>query len=382
MRWIRKVAWLCVALSWTTLARAQGDVAASVIFVLDCSDSMSQPWEDTKAVRETGLQPARSRFDGAKDSLLATLGKLAQQGNYEVGVVLFGHRLAWDGTDEPQPIEQTAYLDQTLGYGALGSLLPGDDVEVVLPLKRFGEIELDLIQQRLQTVQPWGEDPLYYSIVKALDSFSGRRNALQKSIVVLTDGDNQQWLARNRWTRETLGGVLDKSNVSLHFIGYGIAPGNDSQAAIELAQIADRTQGSFESSAASTLLSAKWDTVLTSSRRPAPAETSAVTSTDEAASGEADRPATPPRDVRNTIHGTVLLYSDAVKKATVTLEGSDVPPAKTDKNGNFVFRDVMPGKYVLQVEGIAYNVIYNKTHTISVEPAPARGAVVEVNLAQ
>lgn len=386
MRWNRMVVVLVLgtSLGWSVLASAQGDAAASVVFVLDCSQSMSESWEDSKAVRETGLQPVRSRFDAARDAMLATLTKFTQQGNYEVGVVLFGHRLAWDGSDQPQILEQTAYLDQTLGYGALGALLPGDDVEVILPIKRFGEVELDQLSQHLQTVQAWGEDPLYYAVVKALDSFSGRRNSTHKSIVVLTDGNNRQWLARNRWTRDTLGDLLDKQNVSIHFIGYGIAPDGQSPESVELAQIAERSRGSFESSTAAALLSPKWEAALVSTRQPAAVATEnpAGDANGEAKTESAEQTATEPRDLRNTVHGTVVLYSEPVKKAVVTLEGSDLPPAKTDKSGNFVFRDVVPGKYVVRVEGIAYNVIYNKSQNISVEPAPARGAVVEISIQQ
>lgn len=385
MRWnrIAVVLVLGTGLGWSVPAQAQGDVAASVVFVLDCSQSMSESWEDATAVRETGLQPVRSRFDAARDAMLATLTKFTQQGNYEVGVVLFGHRLAWDGSDQPQILEQTAYLDQTLGYGALGALLPGDDAELILPIKRFGEVELDQLSQHLQTVQAWGEDPLYYAVVKALDSFSGRRNATHKSIVVLTDGNNRQWLARNRWTRDTLGDLLDKQNVSIHFIGYGIAPDGNSPESVELAQIAERSNGSFESSTAAALLSPKWEAALVSTGRPTAADNEAPAGDANAESkSESGEQATEPRDLRNTVHGTVMLYSEPVKKATVTLEGSDLPPATTDKSGNFVFRDVVPGKYVVRVEGIAYNVIYNKSQNISVEPAPARGAVVEISMQQ
>lgn len=374
-------------------ARADAGATASVVFVLDCSAHMAEPWQDPSAVRETSTAPTRTRFDAAVESLRTMLSRLADDGNYEVGVVLYGHRLAWEGADEPELIEQTEYLDQTLGYSALASLMPGDDVEVIQPLGQFREIELETVLHRLGAVRPWGENPLYYALVRAGDAFSGRRNAPRSGIVVLTSGHNHQWLARNRWTKETLSGQLEKRHLPIHFIGYDVDPSGDSTEARELASIAEATAGSFEPAGSATLLAERLtDSMLLASTRravepPSEEHDGGVDNAEEPPTADEGQPSAKTKpavtaDQRNTLQGRVVLYSEPIRRATVAIQGGDLPPVTTDRSGAFLIRDVPPGKYQLRVEAIAYNTIYKKTHPVTIHPAPGPGATVEINLAR
>jgi len=376
--------WLLVG----SVARADENAASTMTFVLDCSSHMSEPVQRRGDVRATASGASTTRFDEARDALVTMLDQMVEEGNHEASVILFGHRLAWDGSDEPQLMEQNAYLEQTLGFGALAGLMPGDDVELIRPLGPFGAAELAVISERLNVAHPWGESPLYFALVKALDGYSGRRNSANSGIVVLTDGRNRQWLARNRWTRDNLSKLIESSPVPIHIVSYGLSPEGSGSAETELAELVALSGGTFKSAESAQELAGQLKTVFVSSKRPAPAASDARESVNAAstatAAGGAPAAVTTVSAAaqRNTMQGSVKMYKNPVRNAMITLQGADVPPAQTDREGRFTLRGVAPGQYKLEVDATYKNVTYHTQQAVTVEPAPNLGPTVEIRLEQ
>jgi hypothetical protein len=171
----------------------------AIVFIFDCSDSMAQT--TMLAPQAAGGRPQRTeRMSLAKNHFASMLDDLARGNangaNTRVGVRFFGHRLSWEKPPADAPpgwvsplITQSEYQ----GEKAEG-LAPSEDVELVQPLGRFDRSEAEKIRQRLQSVQPWGETPLYLALMQALDDFGSEAQNTRKSIVVITDGENYQSL--------------------------------------------------------------------------------------------------------------------------------------------------------------------------------------------
>ncbi|MBX3414346.1 MAG: carboxypeptidase regulatory-like domain-containing protein [Pirellulales bacterium] len=378
---------LAVLTGMTGVSRAEGNVASTITFVLDCSAPMSEPANVATSAGDV-KGAVTMRFDAAREALIAMLNQLAEEGNHEASVILFGHRLAWDGTDEPQLMEQTGYLEQTLGFGALAGLMPGDDVEVIRPLGPFGLAELATITERLNVAQPWGESPLYYALVKAMDGFSGRRNSSQAGIVVLTDGRNKQWLARNRWGRDNLGKLIESSPVPIHIVSYGASPQGSGTSETELRELVTLSGGTFKAAERADVLVAQLENVFITSNRsesvasPASEQLSAATGGTAIAGVPAAAPPVSTAAQRNTIQGRVMMYKNPVRGAVVMLSGADVPQVQTDREGHFTLRGVAPGQYKLEIDATYKNITYHTQQAVSVEPAPNHGPTVEIRLEQ
>lgn len=225
-------------LSWLAPAKAAGPMAAAI--VLDCSKSMSAPM----AANGADANPAFSRLDVAKDALQAALTKFAERPDRQAAVWLFGHRLAWDEGDTPELLEQTEYLEQTLGFGVLQDLMPGDDVELVRPMASFDPQHVEMLAVRIEKIKPWGEDPLYLSLVRCLDATANDNPPANTSLVVITDGGNRQGLARNPTRRNAVLAAYDRHSLPIHFILLGDGK-NDRQVEAEFKQLADRSGGSY-----------------------------------------------------------------------------------------------------------------------------------------
>lgn len=374
------------------VASADESATSTLTFILDCSAHMSEPANEG-AVAGTAKGAVTMRYDVAREALVAMLNQLAEEGNHEASVILFGHRLAWDGSDEPQLMEQTAYLEQTLGFGALAGLMPGDDVEVIRPMGPFGVAEMATVTERLNVAHPWGESPLYFALVKALDGFSGRRNSPHSGIVVLTDGRNKQWLARNRWGTDNLSKLIESSPVPIHIVSYGVAPTGSGTAETELRELVALSGGTFKTAERSDVLVAQLKTDFITSNRPTAPASPAGEQLATAAGGPAiaGAPAgTASADVapvstaaqRNTLQGRVMMYKNPVRNASVMLAGADVPSVQTDREGHFTMRGVAPGQYTLEIDATYKNITYHTQQAVTVEPAPNLGPTVEIRLEQ
>ncbi|TWU23450.1 von Willebrand factor type A domain protein [Novipirellula galeiformis] len=210
---------------------------ASVMFVLDCSRSMEEP-----LAGESASDASTSRLDLAKTALIEMLDELSQQDATRVGVVFFGHRVAWTRSDPPQRSQSPS-----AGPNVPEGLMPSLDIETVLPLGRF---DAGQVLTRLDTVQPWGQSPLNLALVEALSAFRNDDADTQKSIIVITDGRDYQFTPSRsdirkpaKVTRQDVLRAAEGVNVPIHLLGFGLDANERVATEAEFQQIADATGG-------------------------------------------------------------------------------------------------------------------------------------------
>lgn len=213
----------------------------SVIFILDCSRSMNAEMvvEDT----------SRMQMDIAGDALLSMLQELSTEKGMRVGVMLFGHRVGWS-TDPDQP---TIVLKnpkcEANGVEISDELLPSTDVESIVDLSRFDIASLGTVAGRMKGVQPWGQTPLYLSIRQALEQFARDDPDTEKSIVVITDGADNQFTPASSSVRTTATGfgevrdALQGNPVPIYIVGFGVPEDERSVAARQFEELASVSNG-------------------------------------------------------------------------------------------------------------------------------------------
>lgn len=210
----------------------------SVVFVLDCSNSMSQ---ELPLERERQQVP---RLQIAKLALGSMLDKLAEDEGHRVGVICFGHRIGWD-------VKQAGQLLRQTGYSAPipDGIRPYDDIETILPLGRFNASFAGSVSERLASVRPWGESPLNLALIQALKQFGNDDDDSDNCIVVITDGMNYQFNApaQSRKTTADVMAAWADHRVPIHIVGLGIAPDQALAAQNEFDDLARRTGGSYVS---------------------------------------------------------------------------------------------------------------------------------------
>jgi len=213
----------------------------SVMFVLDCSSSMSAelPVELIDANR-------LPRLDVAKGALNSLLEQLAVRGDTRVGVKFFGHRVGWARGETNRMLTQNDYAGPIPD-----DLNPSADVETVLPLGRFDTVEAGLVSVRLKSVKPWGQSPLYLSLIESLRDFDSDRDHTDKSIVCITDGGNYQFSPAGDAgapAQQTVADVLaawETKRVPIYILGVGMGSGDDAAAQREFTTLADQTGGRY-----------------------------------------------------------------------------------------------------------------------------------------
>jgi len=208
----------------------------SMVFVLDCSNSMGQTLP-LETERRQG-----SRLQIAKLALQSMLDKLAEVETHRVGVICFGHRVGWDLKQAGQLLRQNEYSgpinDQTRPY---------DDVETILPLGRFNASFAAAVAERLASIKPWGESPLYLAVIQALEQFDADQEESDKCVVVITDGMNNQFNppANLRKSLFDVAAVWNNHRVPIHIVGLGIAADQADAAQREFGELARTTAGSY-----------------------------------------------------------------------------------------------------------------------------------------
>lgn len=214
---------------------------ASILFVLDCSRSMAEPLQ-----AESADDNAPSRLSLAKSALIEMLDELAKNDANRVGVIFFGHRVAWTRSDPPQRSQSPG-----AGDNVPADLMPSQDVEVVLPLGRF---DPGNVFQRLDRVQPWGQSPLNLALINAMKAFSNDDSDTEKSIVVITDGRDYQFTPSRSDIRKPpriqQADVLDvarQSDVPVYLLGFGLDAADREATGDEFKTIADATGGQASS---------------------------------------------------------------------------------------------------------------------------------------
>ncbi len=225
---------------------------ASIVFVLDCSWSMGE-----EIPIEAIAMRSQSRLEFAKESVLRMITQIASRPDARVGVRLFGHRLGWSrpadaktgvSSGKTQVLVQPNYPESIPN-----DLVPSRDVEAILPLGRFTTDMVGGLASKLSKIVPWGQSPLYLSIIESFRDFDADDSSTAKSIVVITDGDNFQFNASGRPGGEpasvtSIDGVFrawNSNRVPLFILGVGVSDAENAKARKNLLELAERTNGKY-----------------------------------------------------------------------------------------------------------------------------------------
>ena len=224
----------------------------SIVFVLDCSWSMGEEIP----VEAIDLR-TQSRLELAKESILRILSQIASRPDARVGVRLFGHRMGWsrptDGKSGMVSGKSQILVQPNYPSSIPEDLVPSKDVEAILPLGRFTPEMIGGLAKKLSNIVPWGQSPLYLSIVDSFKDFTADDNATAKSIVIITDGDNFQFNASNRpggepggtTNLETVYRAWNNTKIPVFILGVGISESENGNTRKTLQELANRTQGKY-----------------------------------------------------------------------------------------------------------------------------------------
>lgn len=209
---------------------------ASIMFILDCSNSMS---EMTDMEGPEGNEKV-SRLDAAKNALHQMLDNLADEGDARVGIIFYGHRVGWNLKQPDQILRQADYARPIPD-----DLRPSEDVETVLPLGRFDQVVAGGVYDLMKSVKPWGETPLYLSIIDAINAFANDEPGTDKSIVVITDGMNYQFNSPDPKTHDNVITAMGDKKIPIDIVGFDISKNEAAAAAKEFDALASQTGGTY-----------------------------------------------------------------------------------------------------------------------------------------
>ena len=209
-----------------TRITVRGDVpqAQSVSIIFDCSGSMGQRLAD-----------GRTRLDAGRAAVAELLASMAKSGRWDVSLWLYGHRTKWSKDKEGKYVagltnSGTAAKGAAERAGTPFTLVPGDDVEQVLPMQALTPAAAERIGMTLAPIEPGGETPLYLAISEALASdFDRGRTDVPGHILVVTDGANDQTGGRFV-TAAAVEDQLARKNgrrrvpLRIDVVGFGFAP--------------------------------------------------------------------------------------------------------------------------------------------------------------
>ena len=217
--------------------------AQSVAIVFDCSGSMGQRLAD-----------GRTRLDAGRAAVAELLTSMATSGRWDVSLWLYGHRTKWSRDKDGKYVAglTPAGTAAKAGAGRAGepfTLVPGDDVEQVLPMQSLTRAVVERIGMTLSPLEPGGETPLYLAISEALTTdFDGGRTDLPGHVLVVTDGANDQTGGRY----VTASGVEDQLRrkngrrripLRIDVVGFGFAP-NGADRASRMDEVRNLATGS------------------------------------------------------------------------------------------------------------------------------------------
>ncbi len=219
------------------------------LLILDCSSSMNQPQAAEGAFDASSPMQPPTRLDAARLALARILEHW-RGGDDHVGVLLYGHRVAL-GTKEQGKLWQMKYMNR---YPFPREIEAFEDVETVLPPGRFDDQEYSAVMERLQTVVPWGQTPLYLAIDQAareLERYQQAHNSNDPAtpnldVIVISDGRNYQFNPSPD-KNVSLDAVIQRSQaagIRVHVIGFGVETSELQQATDEFTRLANQTGGS------------------------------------------------------------------------------------------------------------------------------------------
>ncbi len=224
----------------------------SVVFVLDCSGSMGATIET-----EGG---DTTRMEAAKNALGTMINELAARNRVprpRVGVYFFGHRLSWNDK-LPFSVENNLEINSRAVDGRIPpGLMPAVDVERVQPLAEFGGQAIGEVRRRLARVSHFGLTPVNLAIIRAMGEFGDDDQRYSKSIIVITDGKNDQrhpnWAPGfsdsqvtstnaviDAWSRINVP-LPERKRIPIYIVGFGIPEDEKQVAERDFKRIADHT---------------------------------------------------------------------------------------------------------------------------------------------
>lgn len=223
----------------TVTVRSDRRRPTAILFVLDASASM------TDEVPREGTRGTIRKIDAAVEALTSLLNDLADERDVQVGVTFYGHRVAAGESAAAGVVRQPAYQQR---FPFALTLQPFEDVETVLPVGRFGPEQLGRMEERLGSLKPWGETPLYLSIVEGLERLETAPKDATRTMVVITDGLNYQFdpTPEKRTGLDDVLRAVPGREVAVHLLGFGIDDGEVEQAREEFARISEATGGSSD----------------------------------------------------------------------------------------------------------------------------------------
>lgn len=210
----------------------------SVFFVLDCSASMAEPLDSKSKA---------SRIEIAKSALKELLIDLSQRKGIRVGLCFFGHRVGWSRDGKSQVLKNPGFA------GALPpGLRPSQDVELVVPLRRFDLGSAQAAISRIESVEPWGQSPLYLSTLSALNGFGTSNVESNPHVIVITDGGNYQFIPSGErgiepTTTDAVLAAAERTGASVSILGLAMGNSTERTAAVEFRELCRATEGNFYS---------------------------------------------------------------------------------------------------------------------------------------
>lgn len=171
----------------TIRVRGEAKQPGCVVFVLDCSASMYD----------------NGRMDVAKRDLKEIARLLADNGQYDVGLWFYGHRVGIEGRflkDGRTPNPNAGKLKPNENWKAYrrwwgeidDTLVPANDVQRVLAVRRLDRETLADFDLAIDTAAPYGQTPLYHAMISAVQNdLAHQSRELPRRLVVVTDGVNR-----------------------------------------------------------------------------------------------------------------------------------------------------------------------------------------------
>lgn len=209
--------------------------------ILDCSASMFEPYDAETNPSPNTSSIDRSKLLAAKRAVVEILKRWSNQQNH-VGVVFFGHRVAAGGEKQGTLIQDRYFA----AYPFSPTLQPYEDVETVLPIGRFTDVEKSKVLGHLDTLLPWGQTPLYLSLYTAIQQAGSTLGDETHDVIVISDGRNYQFNPHPS-ANITIDAVIELAkqyNTRIHLIGFGIPKSEFAEAAEQYHRLSVETGGS------------------------------------------------------------------------------------------------------------------------------------------
>ena len=191
----------------------------------------------------------KSRMQVAAETLYQVLSTLQGEEKIHAGVLFYGHRVGWNQKDPDELLYQQDWSGEIPP-----NLLPLEDVELVLSPGPIDDSALKQFASQLANVRPWGETPLYLSLVRAaalVDPQSGG----ETHVVAITDGADNQRQPKDLILTEaqmeqikTRADVLTAAsgpNAKIDLLGFEMDGADNAKARSEFLDICTQTGGAY-----------------------------------------------------------------------------------------------------------------------------------------